>query len=197
MNKLPSNTKKIKNEIVDYCIRKQYKEAEMKFQELLIAIDFPILNNIMKKDPSHLDTVMDQMTHIGYKISDFQKSIGSLTRYAPTPEIATNYASFCLREMPDPFTDELLEIVLTINLIYVYDQSGMDQYKELAFKLIKKGIEYHFHQPRPPLKRNKYSIHRSATFKTPYTIFRQVSVPVLKFYKMKWSHDYVSIIRID
>lgn len=193
-NSSPLTTKAIKNEIVDYCLQNRYSEAEIKFQELLIAIDFPTLNFTMKKNPDNLNNIIENMNHVGYKISDFQKSIGSLTRYAPTPELATKYAAFCVREMPEPFTDELLEIILTINLIYVYNKTGKEQYKDHALKLIRKGVEYNFHKPRQPPK-NKYSFTRSNTFKSPYTIFRQVSIPVLKYYRLKWSQDFESIIK--
>ncbi|CAO3627598.1 unnamed protein product [Cunninghamella echinulata] len=105
--------------------------------------------------------------------------------------------------MPDPFTDDLLEIVLTINLIFVYGKTRRAEYMEGALKLIKKGVEMKYHLAHESTQnnnnnnhyKNKYKIIRSESFSKPYEIFKSVSLPVLHYFNLKWSPNGSSIVK--
>ncbi|ORZ17709.1 hypothetical protein BCR42DRAFT_412349 [Absidia repens] len=139
----PRNVMDAHSNIVHYCKNGQFSDAERTFQKMCEMIKLQPLSLSSTTTDGQQEDKGDNKWKRNYshiQINNFQKSMATLVRYAPTIQDSLDYACFCLYEVPEPLRNESLEQIMTVNLIYLYKRQGGRDNMAKALELIKTGV---------------------------------------------------------
>ncbi|KAI9362229.1 hypothetical protein BD770DRAFT_382202 [Pilaira anomala] len=113
-----------------------------------------------------------------------QRAVGTLVRYAPTPDKARHYFHLTLKEIDKSLITINLELTIIINLIYVYSQHHL--MKE-ALEIVKTAVEIGIYHVKVDHK------YQPDKFKDPIPVFDTISAKILKHFNMELNEDKTEV----
>ncbi|CAO3598434.1 unnamed protein product [Absidia cylindrospora] len=182
----PRNVINAHSNIVYYCKNGQFTAAEQTFQKMCEMIKLqPSPSTTTDADQEDNDSNKWKRNYSHIQINNFQKSMATLVRYAPTIQDSLDYACFCLNEVPEPLRNESLEQIMTVNLIYLYKRQGGRDNMEKALELIKTGVALGYALP---------SETPSTFTNNSDAVFVDVSNSILRHFGLVLAQDKKSLI---